>query len=118
MNEPEVFILQRHDRYSIEVWYREPNATGWTYYSYDGENMVATQVEQNQFIDHEDPKLKPLMRMPINIGEAMLPLLVAEMERKNIKPINTVKNEGKIEAMEKHLSDMRKIVFNKLKIIE
>ncbi len=63
----------------------------------------------------ELPKYGAYAEPTFRISDYMLPMLMEAMIEKGVKPPDKAFNEGKLEATERHLDDMRTLVFKDYK---
>ncbi len=112
----EIHIEESFDTYNKKVWVIE-KSHGKTIYYNIGEDGLVTQTELLHTSDIKaSEQMKPFMIMPMGFGEEFIKTFVKAAAFNGIKTENENKLQGRMEAMEEHLGDMRAIVFNRLKI--
>lgn len=78
----------------------------------DGTRYFAKPIKPFEMKKHEEGEIEdPTMRFTDHIASSFLDALKLEMERHGIKPDSDFKIQGKLDATEKHLDDMRRLVF-------
>lgn len=107
-----------HDNYyngNLEIWIFEfDNIHQWNV-SYD-ENGVLERTEMPEMINYKGGDFKPFLSLPRRLGQIVLKDLYEWHELHGIKTVNQNFTEGKLQATEKHLEDMQKIVAKVLKL--
>lgn len=111
----EIHIEEDYTMYTKKIWVMERMGNDIVYYNIDKKG----EIVENRMTPNDMPgsdKFKPFMVMPRQFGEAFLLEFTKALTNMGIRTENEHKTEGKLEATEKHLSDMQKIVFKQLKI--
>ena len=113
----EIHIEEDFTMYTKRIWVLEHRGNDMIYYNIgkDG-NMIETIRKNDEPYITNDSKYKPFMIMPRNFADAFLLEFTKALSGMGIRTDNEHKTEGKLEAVEKHLEDMQKIVFKQLKI--
>lgn len=113
----EIHIEEEFNMYTKKVWVMERRGNDMIYYNIgkDG-NMVETIRKNDEPYVLNDDKYKPFMIIPMQMAQSFLLELTKVLSGMGIRTENEHKTEGKLEAVEKHLEDMQKIVFKQLKI--
>jgi len=91
---------------AVEIWLLDETTTGTNYISWDGQNLVATLVPQ---FEAQPPELKPFLRLTLPMYEAFFKAIAEYNSSKGRKTPNENMIEGKLEATQLHLHDMRTI---------
>ena len=80
----------------------------------DHENKIAGYVCEMTFREHKrgEPIREPSLRMPAQAAQR----LMDELWRVGVRPSNGESNAGQLGALERHLEDMRKLVFEEPKV--
>lgn len=113
----EIHIEEDFNLYSKKVWVIEKRGNDTIYYNIGNDgNMVETTRSGNEPYVLNDDKYKPFMIMPRHFADVFLLEFTKALSGMGIRTENEHKTEGKLEATEKHLVDMQKIVFKQLKI--
>jgi hypothetical protein len=102
-----VNIVDRYDCFKTEIWIMELKGTEMFNINYDGEGKLV----RNQFKDELSfPREHgPFLSLPRPFA-AMLFMKIQEQQSVNgIKPKDQTLIEGKLQATESHLQDMRKM---------
>jgi len=108
----EVFIQEVFRTGSIEIWVNQKKNDGSYNLHFDGDCVVYQKIEPGKL----EEGLKPLVSLPYPIGRTFLKQLSIQTAGIGIKPENESRTEGKLEATEKHLEDMRMITAHLLKM--
>jgi len=95
------------NRLVIYLW-EEMKGHGMRFYSYNGEHLEVTEVEDP--VSRSTPEAKPLLILPLHLGKKMLELLAKELSKQGIQTANENLLQGKLLSTEKHLEDMRELV--------
>lgn len=113
----EIHIEEDFAMYTKKVWVMERRGNDMVYYNIgkDG-NMVETTHLGNEPYILNDDKYKPFMIIPMQMAQSFLLEFTKALAGMGIRTENEHKNEGRLEATEKHLADLQKIVFKQLKI--
>lgn len=91
--------------------YDDPATIGWVIVAFSDDGRSYYTIEKGKFVEH-DYKMGVVQIEPFMvIGD--IQSLAQAIESAGIKPKGGSFNQGKIEAMENHLKDMRRIVFKK-----
>lgn len=101
-----------HDNYNngnLEIWIFEFGA-GIQYNITQDENGRLVRTEMPEIINHKEENFQPFLSLPRRLGAAILKDLYEWHERNGTKTVNQNFTEGKLQATEKHLEDMQKIV--------
>ena len=77
-----------------------------------GDYLVAKPVEFETLSDSDDRQTPPMMQL--QAGQAQL--LIDALWDVGLRPTQGKQSEGQVAATERHLHDMRAIVFEKLKV--
>jgi len=105
----EVFVQNKYDNGSVEIWVHQNMKDGPYNMSLNGTDIEMRKID-NEYLT---PGLKPFIVLPHSIARHLLKELAIQLNNFGIKPENESRTEGKLEATEKHLEDMREIA-NKL----
>ncbi len=113
----EIHIEEELGMYTKKVWVIEKLPGEMIYYNIgkDG-NMIETRRKDSEPYVLNDDKYKPFMIIPMQMAESFLLGFTKALAGMGIRTENEHKTEGRLEATEKHLEDMQKIVFKQLKI--
>jgi len=109
-----VFVQQRFDTRGIEVWIHQERSDGIYNLHFNGENIDYQKTKTGEITEG----LKPLIVLPHIVGFSVLKELAIQAKNIGVKPENESRIEGKFEATEKHLSDMRVIISHLMKLPE
>lgn len=69
------------------------------------------KVTRRELKSHEDPDLKPVLRITREFAKELLPALQAALDNAGIEKPSESKIQGKLEATERHLADLQKLIF-------
>jgi len=73
-------------------------------YDYKNEKWISTDIEEGVL------GLEPSLNLPGRMGEEVMQAIVEAFNERGIKPESGNKTEGKLEATEKHLEDLRMLL--------
>lgn len=91
----------------VTIWAVDRGDTEDTIYGYDSSSELL--IKQTQKVNEIDPNIKPLLRLPYRFAQALF-VAISEYNNKNgIKTKDESLIEGKLQATEVHLKDMREI---------
>ena len=114
MQKIELIINHAYDKMALDIWAIEiHDHESINYHTEDG-FLVKTPIKNEMTLEG----LKPLLSLPMIFGEFFLKAVTEYNSKKGIKTTNENLIEGKLQATETHLSDMRKIVKHLLKLNE
>ena len=83
------------------------------YYKQNGKAYSATPVSLDFKEVDEGADIDPTIRLGSEIARDFLDAMANELDRHGVKTENDFKVQGLLEAKEKHLQDMRKLVFKR-----
>lgn len=94
-------------------------ASFYDFYLYDegfnGERSIAKPIDPI-FVRVEEAStmnIEPTLRLSVINGESLIDTLLSEITRMGKKPESIHKLEGVLEAQQKHLQDLQKLIFEK-----
>jgi len=112
-NNLQIVIRPRLDEYSVEIWLHEDTATASRFINLDGDHLMVTVVENGMFPEEE---LKPFLKLPTQFANALFKAISDYNSEQGIKTKDENLLEGKLQATEVHLKDMREFSKKLLQI--
>ena len=103
-------IVQRYDMDRIEIWCFEYYGDKGYSITIDAPTGLLRKEEIPECVGLDDGKYRPLMSFPRYFCETLFREITAYQSEKGIKTKDENLIEGKLQATEVHLSDMRDIV--------
>jgi len=105
----------------IKIYIQEPLISDIGYVEifvvekHDGKTREYTQAESGllnvKVLEGAGEKVQPFLKLPVNFFQELLAEMVKHATHKGIKTDSESVLQGKFTATEKHLEDMRKLVF-------
>lgn len=100
----------------VKLWLWSKEGSNTCYYNFDNEGRLQQQTRDMSKAISLDDQPQPFLTLPYPFFNEFAQDLVNLLASEGIKTNNDHKLEGKLEATEKHLDDLHKIVFKQLKI--
>lgn len=88
----------------VNIWLVDQKGSELINITWDGEHLISTIVPEGI-----EP-VKPFLKVPLPFKQVFIKSFVDYASNNGIKPKEASFTEGKLEATEKHLEDMREIV--------
>jgi hypothetical protein len=100
-NKLELFINDNLYNDSVDIWLRESDTIQKYNIEFDGKYLVKTALKG------EGELLNPFLKLPKHFAEALFKSISEHIADKGIKTKDQNLLEGKLQATEEHLKDMR-----------
>lgn len=101
-----VQVVRRHDRNYIEVWVGMDEPDYYENFAYTEKGIVVTRINHSE----QPPEgVKPFLNLSAPFAHTLFKALAEYLSNAGIKTKDENMVEGKLQATEEHLKDMREI---------